>query len=192
MVYSQPRNIFVKRDVKLTEPPDAEPHVRWCERSAAKAVSYSILVRANYTNLQKGFHETTEYLEVFLRNLLLNEKNELHNRNLHISGLLDEEKVDIGDTKVDIENGKVDIQDKKVDIDSVLSEKGSDFSVKTTIHIHRLFEKFGFDEVFGRSAVMELLELKGSGASKLISNLVQADIIEPVSGHGKGKYKFKK
>ena len=136
------------------------------------------LVRANYTNLQKGIHEITEYLEAFLRNLLLNEKNELHNRNLHISGLLNEEKVDI--------------QDEKVDIESVLSEKGSDFSVKTTVHIHRLFEKFGFDEVFGRSAVMELLELKGSGASKLLSNLVQADIIEPVSGHGKGKYKFKK
>ena len=150
------------------------------------------LVRANYTNLQKGIHETTEYLEVFLRNLLLNEKNELHNRNLHISGLLNEEKVDIGDSKVDIENEKVDIQDKKVDIESVLSGKGSDFSVKTTIHIHRLFERFGFDEVFGRSAVMELLELKGSGASKLLSNLVKADIIEPVSGHGKGKYKFKK
>ena len=150
------------------------------------------LVRANYTNLQKGIHETTEYLKAFLRNLLLDEKNELHNRNLHISGLLNEEKVDIWVTKVDIENGKVDIQDKKVDIESVLSEKGSDFSVKTTIHIHRLFEKFGFGEVFGRSAVMELLGLKGSGASKLLSNLVQADIIEPVSGHGKGKYKFKK
>ena len=150
------------------------------------------LVRANYTDLQKGIHETTEYLEVFLRNLLLNEKNELHNENLHISGILNEEKVDIGDTKVDIENEKVDIQDQKVDIESVLSEKGSDFSIKTTVHIHRLFEKFGFDEVFGRSAVMELLELKGSGASKLLSDLVQADIIEPVSGHGKGKYKFKK
>ncbi len=150
------------------------------------------LVPANYTNLQKGIHETTEYLEVFLRNLLLNEKNELHNRNLHISGLLNEEKVDIGDSKVDIENEKVDIQDKKVDIESVLSGKGSDFSVKTTIHIHRLFERFGFDEVFGRSAVMELLELKGSGASKLLSNLVKADIIEPVSGYGKGRYKFKK
>ena len=149
------------------------------------------LVRANYTNLQKGIHETTEYLEAFLRNLLLNEKNELHNRNLHISGLLNKEKVDIGGTKVDIENEKVDIQDGKVDIESVLSQKGSDFSVKTTVHIHRLFEKFGFDEVFGRSAVMKLLELKGSGASKLLSNLVQADIIEPVSGHGKGKYKFK-
>lgn len=64
------------------------------------------LVRANYANLQKGIHETTEYLEAFLRNLLLNEKNELHNQNLHIRGLLNEEKVDIG-------NGKVDIQDKK-------------------------------------------------------------------------------
>ena len=143
------------------------------------------LVRANYTNLQKGIHETTEYLEVFLRNLLLNEKNELHNRNLHISGLLN-------DTKVDIGAGKVDIQDKKVDIESVLSEKGRNFSVKTKVHILRLFEEFGFDEVFGRSTVMELLELKGSGASKLLSKLVQADIIEPVSGHGKGKYKFKK
>ena len=93
---------------------------------------------------------------------------------------------------MDIGDIKVDIQYQKVDIESVLSEKGSDFSVKTTVHIHRLFEKFGFDEVFGRSAVMELLELKGSGASKLFSNLVQTDIIEPVSGHGKGKYKFKK
>ena len=34
-------------------------------------------------NLQKGIHETTEYLKVFLRNLLLNEKK--HNRK--ISGL---------------------------------------------------------------------------------------------------------
>ena len=83
------------------------------------------LVRANYTNLQKGIHETTEYLEVFFRNLLLNEKNELHNRNLHISGLLNEEKVDI--------------ENEKVDIESVLSEKGSNFSVKTTVHIHSKF-----------------------------------------------------
>ena len=157
------------------------------------------LVCANYTNLQKGIHETTEYLEVFLRNMLLNEKNELQNRNLHISGLLNNEKVDIQDTKVDIEkekvdiqDTKVDIQDTKVDIESILSVKGRDFSVKTTVHIHRIFEKFGFDEVFGRSAVMQLLELKSSGASKLLSNLVQADLIEPVFGYGKGKYKFKK
>lgn len=150
------------------------------------------LVRANYTNLQKGIHETTEYLEVFLRNLLLNEKNELHNRNMHISGLLNEEKVDIGDIKRNVESEKVDIQDTKVDIENLLTEKGSNFSVKSIIHIHKLFDEFGFDKIFGRSAVMELLELKSSGASKLLSNLVKSDIIKPVSGHGKGKYKFRK
>lgn len=143
------------------------------------------LVRANYTNLQKGIHETTEYLEVFLRNLLLDEQNELHNRNLHISGLLNK-------GKVDIKAEKVDIKAEKVDIESILSGKISDFSKKTISHIHRLLDKFGFDEVFGRSAVMELLKLKSSGASKLLSNLIQADIIEPVSGYGKGKYKFKR
>ena len=66
----------------------------------------------------------------------------------------------MGNAKVDIENEKVDIQNQKVDIESVLSEKGSNFSVKTTVHIHRLFEKFGFNEVFGRSAVMKLSSLK--------------------------------
>lgn len=42
------------------------------------------LVRANYTNLTIGIRETTQYLELFLRNLLLDEKNELKNRTLHI------------------------------------------------------------------------------------------------------------
>lgn len=44
------------------------------------------LVRANYNNIQKGIYETTEYLEKFLKNLLLKESNELHNREMHISG----------------------------------------------------------------------------------------------------------
>jgi len=39
---------------------------------------------------------------------------------------------------------------------------------------------------------VQLLELKGSGDSKFLSNLIQADIIELVSGRGKGKYKFQK
>ncbi len=52
------------------------------------------LVRANYTNLQKGIHATTDYLEMFLKNLLLNEQNELHSRDLHIYAPLAEEKSD--------------------------------------------------------------------------------------------------
>ena len=42
------------------------------------------LVRANYSNYTKGVFETTEYLELFLRNLLLNEDNVLSNREMHI------------------------------------------------------------------------------------------------------------
>ena len=66
------------------------------------------LVRANYNDLKNGIHETTEYLELFLRNLLLNEKNELHNRSMHISGMF--EKADIEGAKVDIESEEVDIE----------------------------------------------------------------------------------
>lgn len=38
------------------------------------------LVRANYQNVQKGIMRTSEYLELFFRNLLLGENNELRNR----------------------------------------------------------------------------------------------------------------
>ena len=105
--------------------------------------------------------------------------------------LLENEKVDIREQKVDIGTAKVDIGAPKVDIERVLSEKGKEFSVKTTVHVYRLFEKFGDGGIFGRSATMELLGLKSSSASKFLSNLLQADIIEAVSGQGKGKYRFK-
>lgn len=130
--------------------------------------------------------------DLFIRNLLLNEKNVLHNQNLHISRFFNDEKVDIGEGKEDIEARKVEIQEEKVDIETVVSEKGKNFSAKPMIHIRRLLGEFGFEEIFGRSAVMEVLKLKGSGASKLLANLARADIIEAVSGYGKGKYKFKK
>lgn len=62
------------------------------------------LVRANYNDFTKGINETTEYLELFLRNLLLGEDNPLHNRTLHISGTFKETE------KPDIERKKPDIQ----------------------------------------------------------------------------------
>lgn len=50
------------------------------------------LVRANYNNMTKGVYETTEYLERFLRNLLLGEDNILSNREMHICYKKEEEK----------------------------------------------------------------------------------------------------
>ncbi len=43
------------------------------------------LVRANYTNIQKGVYQDRSYLIKFLRNLLLNENNRLENKELHIA-----------------------------------------------------------------------------------------------------------
>ena len=42
------------------------------------------LVRANYKNLKNGIEEKTIYLELFFRNLILAETNELKNRYIHI------------------------------------------------------------------------------------------------------------
>ena len=140
------------------------------------------LVRANYNDLKNGIHETTEYLELFLRNLLLNEKHELHNRAMHISGVF-ETKVDIENTKVDIESVKVDIRNKMLLYSSTLSEK-------TISHAIDLYVACKEKDCFGRGIVEEVTGLKSSGASKLISVLLNSNVIEPVTGRGKGKYKF--
>ena len=141
------------------------------------------LVRANYNDLKNGVHETTEYLELFLRNLLLDEKNELHNRSMHISGAFEKE-VDIESIKVDIESAKVDIRNKLLSFSNKISEK-------TVNHALEIFSKCGKDVYFGRMMVEDITGLKSSGASKLIKLLRDSKVIIPVAGHGKGKYRFR-
>ena len=47
---------------------------------------------------------------------------------------------------------KVDIQSSKVDIESLLADKVAGFSEKTIAHIYKMFDKFGFDVIFGRGS----------------------------------------
>ena len=137
------------------------------------------LVRANYNDLKNGIHETTEFLELFLRNLLVNENHPLHNRTLHISGTFKEiEKPDIETAKPDSEDIKADIEEK--------------FQPKTASHILKIREAFPGQTIFGRSDVMGVIDIKSSRASELLKEMAEQGIIEPVSGHGKGKYRFRK
>ena len=76
-------------------------------------------------------------------------------------------------------------------IEEILARKAADFSSKTAIHTQRLFVAYGFDEVFGRSMITKQLGIKEAAVSRLITKLLKADIIEPVSGYGNGKYRFK-
>ena len=105
----------------------------------------------------------------------LDERNELHNRSMHISGSFNK--------KVDIESVKVDIRNKIMSFSDRISEK-------TINHTINIFLKCGTKEYFGRTVIEEITGLKASGASKLIKLLLDSNIIVPVSGHGKGKYRF--
>ena len=114
------------------------------------------------------------FLEHFLNNLLFGSNNDLKNRYLHINW---NEKVDIGFKKVDIDNKKVDIESLKL-------------TLPMMNNIISLFKVLSNFEYFGRSEVVKVLNMLSSGASKLISKLLDLQIIKPVFGHGKGKYCF--
>lgn len=100
---------------------------------------------------------------------------------MHISGRFAE--VDIERVKVDIESGEVDIRNKLLSFSDTISEK-------TINHTVEIFSKCGKENCFGRTIVEEITGLKPSGASKLIKLLVDSEVIVPVTGHGKGKYRF--
>lgn len=110
----------------------------------------------------------------FLRNLLLDEKNELHNRSMYISGMFEE---------ADIESTKADIRNRLLSFSDMIAEK-------TIEHALELFSKCGKKEYFGRTIVEDITGLKSTRASELIKLLVDSEIIVPVTGHGKGKYRF--
>ena len=136
------------------------------------------MVRANYNNLQKGIHETTEFLELFLRNLLLGENNLLQNRTMHVSGAI---------KKPDIQSQEPDIGGKKPDIQKMMD---AGLTRKTAFNAITLYGKFGIQTVFGRTDASTLLGLSDSATSDLLKKLATAGITESVSGLGKGKYRF--
>ena len=135
------------------------------------------LVRANYNDFKIGVHETTEYLELFLQNLLLNEENELHNQVMHISGKF-------------VIPQKVNEEHKKANIRKQLEKMIPGLSDKTMNHILHIYETYETKELFGRKDIMMLTGLKATRASEVIKLLISAEIIETVKGHGKGKYCF--
>lgn len=84
------------------------------------------------------------------------------------------------------------IDEKKVTIGvaiGVAIEK-LDASQRTTEKIKTLYAQMGFDGIFGRSDIANIIGGSVTSAGKLISKLKEASLIEAVSGHGKGKYRF--
>ena len=140
------------------------------------------LVRANYNNLKENIHETTSYLEIFIRNLLLNENNELKNRYLHINNLFYREN-----TAIDNKNTAIEIKNMAIE-DLIANIK---FNIQTKTNISKLYKNVGKTDIFGRSDVSEICGISYSAAGSLIAKMKKNNLIKEVKGHGKGKYKFR-
>lgn len=163
------------------------------------------LVRANYNDLKNGIYETTEFLEAFLRNLLLNENHPLHNRTLHISGFFkettntridstnassDSKKANSDTEKMNLDMEEANIVTRKVNIDTEKVNLLDALTAKTSAYVQMLRENLGSQAAFGRSDVQKVLGLKPTRSSALLQEMLKYGIIEPVIGHGKGKYCF--
>ena len=138
------------------------------------------LVRANYTNIQKGVHEDRSFLEIFLKNLLMGENNELKNRFMHIAW----KETTHSDEKQHIERHF----QKKTDLLSILDEQK--VTTKTKTNMVKLYESFGIEKIFGRRDVVEILGITEKPATTLLGKMYSLNLTEKITGAGKGKYRF--
>ena len=145
------------------------------------------LVRANYTNLSLGVREDLSFLELFLRNLLMGEKNELKNRYMHIAW----KETTHSNNKRHIErhieqhiDPKGAIKQLEIILDTnVVSER-------TKSNILNLFNEFGYEKIFSRGDVIKSLGITEKPASTLVKRMYELGITEKMIGVGKGKYRF--
>lgn len=96
------------------------------------------LVRTNYNDLTKGVYATTEFLEKFFRNLILNEQNELKNRNLQIDEIEKEAIQSAKQTDMDIpkcKNCTLDCTLEEIAVLNYLKEKPNATQKEIAQHI---------------------------------------------------------
>lgn len=94
---------------------------------------------------------------------------------------VDPKKVVIGEENVLIEAQKLSIQKAINNLDA---------RKNTKVNAMHLFNQMGIDGIFGRSDIMEIVGISITAAGNLLAKLKDADLIQAVSGYGKGKYKF--
>ena len=82
------------------------------------------------------------------------------------------------------------IQDEKAKIDAKLNNVTKKISSTTFNHIYALHSKYKNNAYFSRTDVESLTNLKTTQAYKLIKLLLELQMLEPVKGQGKGKYRF--
>ena len=98
------------------------------------------------------------------------------------------EKVLIDPEKVAVDGENVLIASENLLIEAAIDSLNANKNTKE--NAKKLFAHMGFDGVFGRNDIMEIIAVSITAAGNLLNKLKEAELIEPVSGQGKGKYKF--
>lgn len=83
------------------------------------------LVRANYNDWQNGIHATTEFLEMFFENLLMNAGHELKNRYMHVDYKNESAIHSANDYVSKCQNGTLDLSLEELAIINILKEEPS-------------------------------------------------------------------
>lgn len=90
--------------------------------------------------------------------------------------------------KVAVDGDKVAVDGEKAAFERHLSEMAANSPTKDKAR--QLFYSYGYGGVFGRAEIMQMFGMASSSTGKFLTKLRNLHFIEPVSGQGKGKYKF--
>ncbi len=132
------------------------------------------LVRANYNNIQKKIYETTEYLEKFLCNLLLGDKYELHNREMHVSGKF-VAKQDIDPIKQDVDPIN----------DPIKNKTGRSGLTEREAKIVDILRK---EPTLTRAQMADILECSDATVKRALQALVQKNVLRRIGSRKKGEW----
>lgn len=124
------------------------------------------LVRANYSNIKKRIYETTEFLELFLQNLLLGGKNELHNSEMHVS--------DKFSRKPD--------NDPIKQCDDPINKLGLSGREK------KILELLREDPTLTRAKMAKLLRCSDATVKRALGAMVQKSVIRRIGSNKKGEW----
>lgn len=101
---------------------------------------------------------------------------------------IEPEKGSFGDEKVSIGSKEVLVDGEKVLIDQII--ESLDIAQPTRVNLKKLRAKIAEMQVFGRSEVMRITEVESTRAGQLLALMLKNRMIEPVKGHGKGRYRW--
>ena len=154
--------------------------------SGFKKITESYHAAYNYrSDLEPEFYSDASSFQVTLYNLNYSQTI-CESRASDEEQAFDNEKTGLQDEKQAFDNEKTGLQDEKQVFESLLTDLT--VSIPTRENIIKLFQHFGFNTVFSRADVMQVIGITATPATELMRKMKKAKLIE--SAKGRGKYIF--